>query len=69
MTTKLHDLDSYPEILNPKQIAKYLGIGYVKALRLLKSGSIPCVQIGNAYKVSRKQFESWLLEPGMRRFL
>ncbi len=62
-------LDTYPEILTPKQIANYLGIGYIKALRLVKSGEISCVKIGNAYKVPRLQFQKWLDEPGLRKFL
>ncbi|RYD02620.1 hypothetical protein N752_25160 [Desulforamulus aquiferis] len=62
-------LDSYPEVMNAKMVAEYLDIGYVKALSLLKSGSIPCVRIGNAYKTTRIAVESWLHVPGYREIL
>jgi len=58
-----------PAIISPKIIAKYLGIGYVKALGLVKSGDIPCVKIGNSYKVSRHLFLLWLEQPGLRKVL
>jgi len=62
-------LDEYPEVLTAREIASYLGIGYAKSLNLIKKGDIPCIRIGNAYKVPRKAFCDWLLKPGFRKVL
>ena len=62
-------MDNYPEIMNPKMVAHYLGIGYSKALTLVKSGAVPCIKIGNSYKVSKEQFKLLLNEPGLRKVL
>lgn len=61
-------LDTYPDILNPKMISDYLGIGYAKALELVKSGAIPCIRLGNHYKIPKKCLVNWLEEPGYREF-
>ena len=51
-----------PEILTAKDIARYLGIGYVQALKLIKYRGIPKIRIGNSFRVYRKAFEVWLEE-------
>ncbi|MEZ7892793.1 MAG: excisionase family DNA-binding protein [Candidatus Wallbacteria bacterium] len=56
-------LNEYPEILNARNIAEYLNIGYVKALKLLKYGNLPCIRIGNSFRISRAVFEKWMLTP------
>lgn len=63
------NLNQLPEVLNPKIVAAYLNIGYAKALELIKSGSIPCLKVGNHYKIPKKGFVQWLEEPGYREFL
>ncbi|OPY55789.1 MAG: hypothetical protein A4E55_02377 [Pelotomaculum sp. PtaU1.Bin035] len=63
---KMTDL---PDILSPRMISAYLGIGYVKALAMVKSGAVPCIKIGNAYKVPKELFRAWLNEPGFRKVL
>lgn len=62
-------LAEYPDVLNPKMVAQYLGIGYSKALALIKSGAIPCIRIGNHYKVYKAGLIQWLTQPGYREYL
>jgi len=62
-------LEDYPEVMTPKMISEYLGIGYNKALRLIKTGQFTCLQVGNAYRVTRVDFNSWLSKPGLRKVL
>lgn len=65
-----NNLSHLPEILTPKMVSQYLGIGYAKALDLLKSPSGPStIKIGNAYKVPKEQFRLWLNKPGLRKVL
>lgn len=63
------DLEQYPEILCPKMVAAYLDIGYGKALSLIKTGQIPCLKVGNHYKIPRVGFKAWLEKPGYRELL
>lgn len=63
------NLSSYPEIMSAKMISEYLDIGYVKALNLLKTGAIPCIRIGNSFKIPKKSLITWLDEPGLREIL
>jgi len=49
-----------PEILTARDIAGYLGIGYNKALRLIRYGGIPYLKLNNTYRVSRERFLNWL---------
>ncbi|MDD4753755.1 MAG: excisionase family DNA-binding protein [Desulfitobacteriaceae bacterium] len=62
-------LEQIPEILNPRFIAQYLGIGYSKALKLVSSGAMPCIKVGNHYKIPRAGFIEWLHKPGCREYL
>jgi excisionase family DNA binding protein len=62
-------LDDYPDILNPKMVAEYLGISYGKALGLIKLDLMPCLKVGNIYKIPKSGFVKWLEEPGYREFL
>lgn len=62
-------LAEYPDVLNPKMVAQYLGIGYSKALALIKNGAIPCIRIGNHYKVYKAGLIQWLTQPGYREYL
>ena len=57
-------LQQFPEILTAKEISMYLGIGYSKALHLLRFGNIPYIKIGNTYRVSKSRFETWLNQDG-----
>ncbi|MCL2579559.1 MAG: helix-turn-helix domain-containing protein [Oscillospiraceae bacterium] len=53
-------LDNLPELLNAEQVAKYLDIAYVNALKLVKHGGIPHIKIGNQYRVPKKRFQEWV---------
>lgn len=55
--TKASDL---PDILTARTIAWYLGIGYNKALRLIRYGGIPYLKMNNTYRVSKERFLAWL---------
>lgn len=65
----LDSLDQYPEILNPKILAEYLGIAYSKSLCLVRSGAIPCVKVGRHYKIPKSGLIQWLNQPGYREYL
>ena len=69
MVTSVRSITEYPEVLNARNVAAYPGIGYAKALNLLKYGNVPCVRIGNTFRVSKKVFENWLNEPAQRNVL
>ncbi len=60
---KLEDL---PEVLSANMIAEYLSIGYVKALNLIQYGGIPHLKLGNTYRVAKRNFEVWLMDPNTK---
>jgi len=53
-------LDSLPDVLSPKDVASVLGVGYAKALYLVKHGGIVHIQAGNHYLVSKVRFIEWV---------
>ena len=44
---------SYPDVLNVKDLQNALEIGRLGAYKLLKSGALPCFKIGNTYKIPK----------------
>lgn len=62
-------LEDLPDILTPKMLADYLGIAYSKALELSRSGDLPCVKVGNHYKIPKAGFIQWLNQPGFHEYL
>ena len=66
--TNYKPLNDYPDMLNAKQIAKILQIGYTKALGLVKY-HLPHLKIGNTYRVHKGNFETWLEVNQSREFL
>lgn len=54
------------EILDARMICNYLGVGYTKALNLIKYGGLDYIKIGNTYRVTKKAFEEWLFQSGQR---
>lgn len=44
-------LENYPDIINVKQLCEILMIGETTAYRILKSGKIKNIRIGNRYKI------------------
>ena len=53
-------LDSLPDVCSPKEIASVLGVGYAKALHLIKHGGIVHIQAGNHYLVSKLRLIEWV---------
>ena len=53
-------IDSLPDVLDARDIADVLGIGYVKALRLIRCSGMNYLQLGRVYKVSKQNFNDWL---------
>lgn len=51
-----------PEMLSAKEVAEILKIGYVKALELMKYGTIPSIKLGNTYRTSREALNNWINE-------
>jgi len=53
-------IESLPDVLDARDIANVLGIGYIKALKLIRYGGMNYLQLGRAYKVSKQNFTDWL---------
>ena len=53
------DLNSLPEILTAKDIAKYLGTSYNYALSLIKYQLI-YIKLGSSYRVTKAHFKEFL---------
>ena len=53
-------LASLPDVLNARDIASILGIGYVKSLHIIRFGGMNYIQIGKTYRVSKQNFIDWL---------
>lgn len=54
----------YPEVLDARQVAEILRIGYGKALHLIRFSGISYLKIGRTYRVSRTAFLDWLDRSG-----
>lgn len=55
-----HTLDSYGDILNPKDIREILGIGYNQTYKLLTSGAIRSFKIGRNRKIPKECLKSYI---------
>ena len=53
-------IDLLPDVLDAKDIAAFLSIGYVKSLKLIRYGGMKYIQIGKVYRVSKANFIEWL---------
>ena len=42
-----------PEIIKAREVAELVGCDYKSALRLLESGVIPGIKVGNSWRVAR----------------
>ncbi|MCL2704375.1 MAG: helix-turn-helix domain-containing protein [Defluviitaleaceae bacterium] len=59
MSKKL--LCDYPDVLTPKMLAEILGIGYTKALNVVKyTQDLPTIRIGNTFRIHKGNLEKWL---------
>ena len=53
-------MNTLPDVMDAKDVASALGIGYVKALKLMRYGGMNYVRIGSAYRISKDNFTAWL---------
>jgi excisionase family DNA binding protein len=53
-------LDALPDVLSPREVASALGVGYAKALHLVKYGKIIHIRAGNHYLITKQKFLEWL---------
>jgi len=51
---------SFPDVMSPREVASALGVGYAKALHLIKHGGITHIKAGNHYLVSKVRFIEWV---------
>jgi len=54
------ELASLPDVLDAKDVASFLCIGYVKALKLIRYGGMNYIKLGRTYRVSKVNFTEWL---------
>lgn len=52
----------YPDVVEPEQLQKMLGIGRSKAYSLLKTGEIKSKRIGKNYKIQKVNIIKFLEE-------
>lgn len=53
-------LASLPDVLDAKDVAGFLGISYIKALKLLRYSGMNSIRLGRVYRVSKQNFTDWL---------
>lgn len=52
--------DSYPEVVNTKQIAEMLNISYPTANKLLREGKIQCRYIGRTARAKKENVLAYI---------
>lgn len=50
------------EVMDVKELSKYLGIGKSKIYQLIREKKIPASKIGRQYRFSKSVIDSWLKE-------
>jgi excisionase family DNA binding protein len=55
-------LDEFPEMMEVKHVAEYLGIHRVTAAPLMKRKDFPSVVVGRRRFVYRDAFRQWLMQ-------
>ena len=53
-----------PVMLNPRMIAKILGISYEAALAFVKYSGIDYIKVGRSYRVAEEKLNAFLLQEG-----
>ena len=61
-------LAELPDVCSPKDLASALGVGYAKALHIIKHGGLVHIKAGNHFLVSKTKFIEWL-NAGTTRFI
>jgi len=59
---KQNDSATFKEIMDVKELSKYLGIGKSKIYKLIREKKIPASKIGRQYRFSKSVIDSWLKE-------
>lgn len=54
------DWESLPAIMDVRQTAKFLGVGYRTILQLAHSKTFPALKLGKKFLVSRDGLRTWL---------
>lgn len=54
--------DVQKEVMDVKELVKYLGIGKSKIYQLIKQKKIPASRIGRQYRFSKSVIDAWLKE-------
>lgn len=52
-------LASLPDVLDARDVAGFLGISYIKALKLLRYSGMNSIRLGRVYRVSKQNFSDW----------
>lgn len=52
----------HKEVMDVKELSKYLGIGKSKIYQLIREKKIPASKIGRQYRFSKSVIDSWLKE-------
>ena len=60
LKTKPFRMDSYPDVLEPTEVAKILRIGNNKVYQLLQNSTIPSCKVGNQYRIPKKSLQAYL---------
>lgn len=50
------------EVMDVKELGKYLGIGKSKIYQLIREKKIPAARIGRQYRFSKSVIDTWLKE-------
>ena len=51
-----------PEILTPKEAAKYLGLHLITVYRLTKKGKLPGFKVGGQWRFKKDLLDSWIVD-------
>lgn len=62
----IRKLEDYPDVLTAKMVAEILGVGYLKALELMKSNQFPVMKLRGTYRVSKSILIEWMNSPGIK---
>ncbi len=54
--------ETFKEVMDVKELSKYLGIGKSKIYQLIRERKIPATKIGRQYRFSKSVIDTWLKE-------
>ena len=56
------ETEKQKEVMDVKELGKYLGIGKSKIYQLIQEKKIPAARIGRQYRFSKSVIDAWLKE-------